>query len=125
QIFDMLLEEDSYPLVFHCTAGKDRTGLLSALILSALEVPQDVIFNEYLLSNYFRYDKIERNAKLGAWILGIDPVASRSIMDVRNEYLASSFEAIEREYGSLDRYFNEALDLTQEDLARLRELLLY
>ena len=47
------LLEDRAPLVIHCTAGKDRTGFACALILHALGVPEDVIAEDYLLTNRF------------------------------------------------------------------------
>ena len=47
------LLEDRAPLVIHCTAGKDRTGFACALILHALGVPDDVISEDYLLTNRF------------------------------------------------------------------------
>ncbi len=125
QIFGLLLDERNYPLLYHCSAGKDRTGLLTALILSSVGVPRDVIFDEYLLSNYFRYDRIERNARVGAWFVGIDPASSRPIMNVEAAYLQSSFDAIDREYGSVDSYLEEGLGLTPSDRETLKTLLLY
>src|SRR3982751_563351 len=53
RLFAHLIEEDRAPLVIHCTAGKDRTGFACALILHALGVPDDVIAEDYLLTNRF------------------------------------------------------------------------
>ena len=125
KIFELLLNEDNSGLVYHCTAGKDRTGLLTALILSALGVPEEVIMQEYLLSNYYRYDKMERNARLGAHILGIETEASRAIMDVRPNYLNAAYAAIKANYGSMDHYFKDGLGLSTEDLQKLKGLYLY
>jgi protein-tyrosine phosphatase len=125
KVFRLLLDEDKHSLVYHCTAGKDRTGLLTALILSSLGVSEEVIMQEYLLSNYYRYDKIERNARLGAHILGIETEASRAIMDVRPSYLNSSFTFIKSKYGSIQNYLQEGLGLSAEDLDKMKELYLY
>ena len=125
KIFRLLLDDDESSLVYHCSAGKDRTGLLTALILSSLGVPEEVIMKEYLLSNYYRYDKIERNARLGARILGIETAASRAIMDVRPNYLNASFGVIKSKYGSIQNYLQEGLGLSPQDLDRMKELYLY
>ncbi len=125
QVFDFLLSEQGTPLVFHCTAGKDRTGFTAAMILSSLGVSEKTIMDEYLLSNYYRHDLIERKAKLGARILGIDHTASRTIMDVRPSYLQAGFEEIRKEYGSTDKFLQDGIGLSMGELERLRELYLY
>jgi protein-tyrosine phosphatase len=102
-LFTHLLE-DRAPLVVHCTAGKDRTGFACALILHALGVPDEVINEDYLLTNQF-YKR--------------DPSASTDLPDevkqvlgtVRMAFLGSSFEAIEADYGDLDTYFRDGLGL--------------
>jgi protein-tyrosine phosphatase len=102
-LFTHLLE-DRAPLVIHCTAGKDRTGFACALILHALGVPDEVISEDYLLTNQF-YRR--------------DPSASSDLPDevkqvlgtVRMAFLGSSFEAIEADYGTLDTYFRDGLGL--------------
>ena len=83
------LLEDRAPLVIHCTAGKDRTGFACALILHALGVPDEMISEDYLLTNRF-YRR--------------DPTASSDLPDdvrqvlgtVQASFLAAAFEAIER-----------------------------
>jgi protein-tyrosine phosphatase len=48
--FAVLAREDSYPVLFHCSAGKDRTGILTALLLEMLGTPREVIYDDYLHS---------------------------------------------------------------------------
>ncbi|WP_407164747.1 tyrosine-protein phosphatase [Bradyrhizobium sp. ORS 111] len=98
------LLEDRAPLVIHCTAGKDRTGFACALILHALGVPNEVIADDYLLTNKF-YKR--------------DPSASTELPDevrqvlgtVQQPFLNAAFEAIDADYGSLDGYFRDGLGL--------------
>ncbi|KWV55536.1 protein tyrosine phosphatase [Bradyrhizobium macuxiense] len=102
------LLEDRAPLVIHCTAGKDRTGFACALILHALGVPDDVIADDYLLTNQF-YKR--------------DPSASTELPDdvkqvlgtVQRPFLDAAFEAIDTDYGSLDGYFRDGLGLGQPE----------
>lgn len=98
------LLEDRAPLVIHCTAGKDRTGFACALILHALGVADEVIAEDYLLTNRF-YRR--------------DPGASSDLPDdvkqvlgsVEGSFLAAAFEAISADYGDLEGYFGDGLGL--------------
>jgi protein-tyrosine phosphatase len=106
------LLEDRAPLVIHCTAGKDRTGFACALILHALGVPDEVISEDYLLTNRF-YRR--------------DPSASNDLPDdvrhvlgtVEASFLAAAFEAVGAEYGSLESYFSEGLGIGRDERAEL------
>ena len=106
------LLEDRAPLVIHCTAGKDRTGLACALILHALGVPDEVIAEDYLLTNRF-YRR--------------DPGASSDLPDgvkevlgsVETSFLAAAFEAISADYCDLDSYFSSGLGLGTGERAAL------
>ncbi|WP_354685988.1 tyrosine-protein phosphatase [Cupriavidus necator] len=103
-------------LLFHCTAGKDRTGFASLLLLAALGVAQDDILVNYLESN-------RRNAQFNQAALarmaqfGVSAEVMTPLLEVRASYLEASMQAIEREWGSVDRYLCDAL---QVDVAQLR-----
>jgi protein-tyrosine phosphatase len=111
------LLEDRAPLVIHCTAGKDRTGFACALILHALGVPDDLIAQDYLLTNRF-YRR--------------DPSASSDLPDdvrqvlgsVEASFLAAAFEAISAEYGDLETYFSDGLGFAVHERATLEALYL-
>src|SRR4029079_10793024 len=92
-LFGHLLE-DRAPLVIHCTAGKDRTGFASALILHALGVPDDVISADYLLTN-----QLYRRDPSAATDLPED--VRSAIGSVETSYLAAAFDAVGRDYGDL------------------------
>jgi protein-tyrosine phosphatase len=106
------LVEDRAPLVIHCTAGKDRTGFACALLLHALGVPDEVIADDYLLTNRF-YRR--------------DPSASTDLPDdvrqaigsVEASFLAAGFDAIKADYGDLERYFRDGLGITARERAAL------
>ncbi|QPF87744.1 tyrosine-protein phosphatase [Bradyrhizobium genosp. L] len=98
------LLEDRAPLVIHCTAGKDRTGFACALILHVLGVPDQVIADDYLLTNQFYKRDPSATSEL--------PDDIRQVLGtVRAGFLEAAFEAIDAEYGSLDGYFRDGLGL--------------
>jgi protein-tyrosine phosphatase len=107
------LVEDRAPLVIHCTAGKDRTGFACALILQALGVSDEVIAEDYLLTNRF-YRR--------------DPAVSSDLPDdvrqvlgsVETSFLAAAYEAIRADYGDLESYFSDGLGLGARERTRLQ-----
>jgi protein-tyrosine phosphatase len=108
-----LLLEDRAPLVIHCTAGKDRTGFACALILYSLGVPDDLIAEDYLLTN--RFYRRDPNASSDL------PEEVRQVLaSVQASFLAAGFEAISTDYGDLESYLSEALDLGARERATLR-----
>ena len=114
-LFAHLLDEDT-PLVFHCTAGKDRTGFAAALILLALGVPRETVMQDYLLTNglYRRPAELARTAP--------DEVLD-VIWRVQECFLEAALQAVERDHGGLDRYLMR-LGLDEAARARLHNLYL-
>ena len=103
---------DHAPLVIHCTAGKDRTGFACALILHALGVSEDLIAEDYLLTNRFYRRAPSASSDLP------DEV-SRVLGTVEASFLAAGFDAIRTDYGHLEGYFNEGLGLGPRERAEL------
>jgi protein-tyrosine phosphatase len=107
------LLEDRAPLVVHCSAGKDRTGFACALILHVLGVPDEVIAEDYLLTNRF-YRR--------------DPSASSDLPDdvrqvlgsVETSFLAAAYDAVGADYGDLETYFSDGLGLGARERATLQ-----
>ena len=112
-LFDYLLQDDS-PLVFHCTAGKDRTGFAAALILQALGVSQDLILQDYLLTNglYRRPQQLAGTAPQE--VLEV-------IWSVQSDFLAAAFDTIDQDYGGLPRYLSQQLKVSEAARARLAQ----
>jgi len=119
-------ETDNLPTVMHCTAGKDRTGFASALILLTLGVPEETVFEDYLLTNDYRQ-------KYFAFVLRWAPLYSLfrtqpddllPLLEARPEYLAASLSTIRERYGSLDAYLAGPLGVTPERRAALERNLL-
>jgi protein-tyrosine phosphatase len=96
--------QDSAPLVIHCTAGKDRTGFASALVLHALGVSQPVISEDYLLTNqYYRRDPSSSP--------DLPDDVRQAIGSVDASFLKAGFDAVDAEYGDLESYFRDGLGI--------------
>jgi len=110
--FRALAEIDG-PILIHCAAGKDRTGLLAALTHRLLGVGDDDIFEDYLLTNSAA--RIEERMHLVADVIaehsGRKPTdeAVRTAMAVEAGYLEAAFEAIEAAHGDVVAYLEEVL----------------
>lgn len=108
-----LASEQSLPTMIHCHAGKDRTGLGAALILSLLDVPRETIMADYLHSNdRLLNDGVERT-----------PI-EQIYWGVEAAWLQASFDAIEEQYGSVDRYIEVALGIDADTREKIRRNLL-
>ncbi|MDL2233834.1 tyrosine-protein phosphatase [Ruminococcaceae bacterium OttesenSCG-928-L11] len=122
RFFDMLLAYPAGCTLFHCKGGKDRTGVLAALYLHALGVDWETCMADYLLTNRFTAAAIQEQ------IAGLrrhtdDPDAlegCRRIISVDRTYWDRAMTELTAEFGSLDRYFTEALALTPEKRIQLR-----
>jgi protein-tyrosine phosphatase len=107
-------------LLFHCTAGKDRTGIAAALLLYALGVPYQTIREDYEATNYYRSGDNERMIRGFMTSMHISEPVARAMMGAKGSYLDTTFEAIRVQYGSVDRYLAEQLGLDQPKLAMLK-----
>ncbi len=127
-LFTNILTSDGQPVLFHCTSGKDRTGIGAALILSALNVPRKTILQDYLLTN--EAVNVELMSKTLAKVFSrqsghdIAPDAIIPLLTVEQVYLETTFSAIDKAYGSMENYLRDALNLTSAKQAQLKQALL-
>lgn len=112
--------------LWHCTAGKDRTGIAAALLETVLGVPQDLVVEDYLASN--RYSEpvpaqlVERLGQMG--VAKAPAVFLKTLYGVDETNLVKAMEAIRSEWGSLDAYLSKELGVGDAEVQRLRELYL-
>ncbi len=124
-IFRHLIDAD-LPLVFNCTAGKDRTGVAAALIFAALGVARDAILEDYLLTAEF----FERSCEVligevnGGSYEGVPREVWEPFMRVYPEYLNAMFDELDASHGSVARYLGAQLGIDGAALERLRDNLL-
>jgi protein-tyrosine phosphatase len=117
-------EAENLPMVFHCTAGKDRTGLMAMLLLGALGVSDDDIVTDYELTTHYRSNK--RLAILGPELekVGVDIDSVRTFLTAQAPVMAATIEALKARYGSIEGYLTHEAELDASTLADLRAVLL-
>lgn len=109
------------PQLFHCTAGKDRTGWAAALLLEVAGVDRDTILADYLLTNEVSSATREKYLALVAEHLGPEKVAVyEPTMVVEPAYLQTAYDAADEDYGSVEGYLSHGLGLDPQLVARLR-----
>jgi protein-tyrosine phosphatase len=108
-------------LLFHCSAGKDRTGIGAALLLYTLGVPYNTIVNDYLASNYYRKDLNAKSSSQMHKAMHVDPDVAKAMMGVKKMDLDATFNAINQKYGSVDNYLRTQLGLDDQKIALLKQ----
>lgn len=112
------MKKGETPIYFHCSAGKDRTGVGAMLILLCLGVDEQTIFEDYLLSNVYRQKANEMMLDM------VDQKyreETKPLYYVYEEYLRSTLDTIKQTYGSIDAYFEQEHHLSKEDREVLKE----
>jgi protein-tyrosine phosphatase len=117
-LFTRLADSKMLPAVFHCTAGKDRTGWAEAVFLSIMGVPRETIVQDYMLSNQYLAAKNQKT--LNALKGRIDPALLEPLFGVRPDYLQAGFDEIDKKYGSMDNYIRDGLKLDDATVKALR-----
>jgi len=107
-------------VVYHCSSGKDRTGIATALILHTLGVSDDLIMQDYLASNYYRQRENERSVKI-LTLNGIEKAVAEDLVMVKPEYIKTTFDAINEKYGNLDAFLQQVMGIGPAEVKLLRE----
>ncbi|EGZ78117.1 hypothetical protein NEUTE2DRAFT_162806, partial [Neurospora tetrasperma FGSC 2509] len=114
------------PLLVHCSAGKDRTGLFVALLLSLLHLPPTIIAHEYSLTDLglaHRKPAIVDHVMLDPAFDG-DRAAAERMVSSRKESMLATLQYIDEEYGGAEKYVIERLGVTKEEVERIREVMI-
>ncbi|MBP0980300.1 MAG: tyrosine-protein phosphatase [Oscillospiraceae bacterium] len=120
--FDMMLEHDEGAFIWHCTSGKDRTGVTGALILYALGADMETIKEDYLYTN-------QQNRQYRGIVL--DKMRAKNASDIRVEeirilesvdwaYIESFMDGVTKKYGSVDAFLSDRLQLDCDKIAILK-----
>jgi protein-tyrosine phosphatase len=112
ELFELLLQADT-PAVFHCTAGKDRTGLAAALILRALGVSRELVMQDYMLTNEVFEHPPQPDSDIPAEALAV-------LWRVQPGFLDAALQTVDTDYGGIEPYLSRKLRLGPAALASLR-----
>jgi protein-tyrosine phosphatase len=125
QFMRTILAANGEPVLWHCTAGKDRTGFAAAILLRILGVPPETVLQDYAMSK--EYSLAARRNQLLLLRLFKGEEASEKLavlMGVEQPWLQAAFYEIDRRWGNFDNYVRNGLGLTDADIAALRGNLL-
>lgn len=123
-VLERVADPANHPLVFHCTAGKDRTGVLAAILLAVLGVPDETILDDYELTDRYRtpHRIAEIEPRLAAAGVELDKV--RALFSAERRVLARTLATLEERYGSVPAFLTGPAGMDPATLERLRSLLL-
>ena len=123
EFFRHIVDNGGEPFLLHCTAGKDRAGFGSAMILTVLGVPREKIIEDYLLTNTYVSDHVDRKlleTELKTFFRA-DSDNLRKINFVEERYIQAAFDTIDSHWGGMDQYISEGLNLTEEDINKIKD----
>jgi protein-tyrosine phosphatase len=111
------------PAVFHCTAGKDRTGVISALLLLLLGVPRGVVVGDYSLTALYTGNRIPA---ADAWFAerGLDPDRAAHVLSSRREAMEETLDHLDANHDGPEAFAREKANLTEREISSLRDWLL-
>ncbi|MBQ3285861.1 MAG: tyrosine-protein phosphatase [Ruminococcus sp.] len=125
EFFHILLEADpDRAVLWHCTSGKDRTGLAAMLLLTACGVDEETIIGDYLLTNEYHAEKIAATRRFLSEKGYDDGFIDQAVIvyaAVNENYLRNAITFLKNEYGSVDGYIRDGLKITQEEINSLKE----
>jgi len=125
QFIKILLDSNNHPVIFHCSAGKDRTGIASFLIQKLLDNSMDLIFENYLMSNKL-LTSIAATAEQTTSSKKDDNQVSQIMLNtlgkVKKTYLLSAIDEIQNKFISVEKYITEELGYSEIDIKKLKKL---
>ena len=123
-LFGVLLtgfvEPTNRPAVFHCHAGKDRTGIAAALLLLAVGVDRETILDDYELTRRYRTPDHQQDSLANLLALGMSPEAAAGVMTAPRWAMQDALDAIDSDFGGIDAYLTGPAGMTPSSLRELR-----
>lgn len=123
ELFVRLLAPENGAVVVNCTAGKDRTGIAAALVLTALGVPYKTVREDFLLSNA-GLNMNSLASSISPQIAALPPEIARPLLGVEGPYLDAAFDQLRKDYGSVEAYLDKELGVGPAQVAALRRRML-
>jgi len=123
ETLQVLVAPGGLPALVHCTAGKDRTGLIAALVLGLAGVPEDTIVEDYALSSRYLVGPFLEEARQRALRRGYTWEQYAPLVRCAPEFMYATLQYLKQRYGSIEAYAR-TIGLEQEHITRFRDLLL-
>ncbi|HHP3706322.1 TPA: tyrosine-protein phosphatase, partial [Shigella sonnei] len=125
-LITLLAQEENLPALIHCTAGKDRTGYIAALIQLFAGVPYETVAQEYLLTNRYYQARLEKVVKVvsGVTLNRDSPARTKTILMAHQRFLDEVYQAMLQKHGSVAVYLREGCGIEESTLAKFKESLL-
>lgn len=125
EFFRILLDADpDRAVLWHCTSGKDRTGIAAMLLLSALGADEELIIDDYLLTNVYNAQRIKETGRYMKAKGYDDAVIAKAILAfdaVDERYMRNAIAFLKKEYGSVIRFIRDGLHISQDEIDSLKE----
>ncbi len=119
----LINQEKDRAILWHCSAGKDRAGVASMLLLAALGVPRGAILDDYMRTNTCLYKELEYTMRYMEAKGCLEAVLNRmrTMLSAKECYLQSAMDTIQMEYGSMERYLRQEMYLSARKLNQLKD----
>ena len=118
-----LADPASVPAVFHCHGGKDRTGVVAAVLLLALGVDSEVVLDDYVLTSEYRRIEHQQDSLANMLAQGLPLEAAAGVLGTPRWAMAAAVAAVTEQYDGIDTYLTSVAGLSRDELIALREAL--
>ena len=118
------LKDEEYPVIFHCTEGKDRTGIITVILYLILGVEKEKIIEDYLYTNKVNKKKANFFYFISRWIKGNNKKKAEIIKNMylaKEEYIEEIFYVIEEEYKGIDSFLKKGLKITGKEIEKFKK----
>lgn len=125
-VLTLVSQSSNMPALIHCKGGKDRTGLISALIQLIVGVPYKTVLEEYLLSNDLIEPQMKKIERMIRWmsLFRIPPEQIKPLLVVKADYLNDVHDYMLNQYGSVEAFLTGACGIDKKTLIDLRNMLI-
>jgi len=117
----LMTEKKGEAILYHCTGGRDRTGMATALFLYTLGVPEQTIEADYVASNIYLGNTMSGYTDQIAKATGMTPEEVKQKMDLRPELIRAFFASIKSKYGSIENFLQKEMGIGPKEIKLLRE----
>lgn len=125
EFIQIVLKANGKPVVWNCSAGKDRTGFAAAILLRILGVPMETVLDDYTLSKGYSLAARQKELMMLRLFKGDEAADKLAVLlGVERPWLEAAFDEIDRQYGSFDTYVAQALGLDRSQVQQLQNSLL-